>query len=148
MVYALALCRGDAAANANACAACVAAAFQDAQQLCAYAKDVAIYYDLCYPRFSNWDFLAGDSTCGRQVINVSAPTTAPFDAAVGALLNAVRDGRGGARRGRRPRGLRAGVVHAGHVAGQLPELPGECDPDGAQGFQREPDREVYRVRCN
>jgi hypothetical protein len=82
---------------------------------------------------------------------VSVSTTAPFDAAVAALLNApprtalpnaVRDGRGGARRGRRTRGVRVGAVHAGHVAGQLPELPGECDPDRAQGFQREPDREV------
>jgi hypothetical protein len=57
MVYALALCRGDAAANA-----CAAAAFQDAQQLCAYAKDVAIYYDLCYLRFSNWDFNSWPAT--------------------------------------------------------------------------------------
>nr|CAB3454530.1 unnamed protein product [Digitaria exilis] len=62
-------------------------------QLCAYSKDATIYYDLCYLRFSNWDFLAGDENDERylpKVENVSAPAAA-FDAAVGALLNATAE---------------------------------------------------------
>ena len=54
-VYALALCRGDA--NASACASCVATAFSDAQQLCAYNKDATIFYDPCLLRYSNQNFL-------------------------------------------------------------------------------------------
>ncbi|KAG2637480.1 hypothetical protein PVAP13_2NG521912 [Panicum virgatum] len=91
VVYALALCRGDA--SAPTCAACLAVAFQDAQQLCAYSREVAIYYDLCYLRFSGRDFLAGaaaDEMCLLNTENVNAPTAA-FDAAVGALLNATAD---------------------------------------------------------
>ncbi|OEL29519.1 hypothetical protein BAE44_0009462, partial [Dichanthelium oligosanthes] len=48
-------------ANASACGSCwscVATAFQDAQQLCAFHKDAAVYYDACYLRFSNTDILA------------------------------------------------------------------------------------------
>nr|CAB3458196.1 unnamed protein product [Digitaria exilis] len=55
--------------------------------------DATIYYDLCYIRFSNWDFLAGDENDERylpKVVNVSAPA-AEFDAAVGALLNATAE---------------------------------------------------------
>ncbi|TVU38674.1 hypothetical protein EJB05_12058, partial [Eragrostis curvula] len=91
-VYALTLCRGDA--NASSCAACAAVAFQDAQQLCAYSKTVTIYYDLCYLRFSDRNFLAGDDNDERyfpKSENVSAPAAA-FDAAVAALLNATADG--------------------------------------------------------
>jgi len=54
-VYALALCRGDA--NASACASCVATAFSDAQQLCAYNKDATVFYDPCLLRYSNQNFL-------------------------------------------------------------------------------------------
>ncbi|XP_062187729.1 cysteine-rich receptor-like protein kinase 6 [Phragmites australis] len=57
IVYALTLCRGDA--NATDCGSCVATAFQDAQQLCAFDKDAAVYYDTCYLRFSNQNFLTG-----------------------------------------------------------------------------------------
>ncbi|KAJ1291237.1 hypothetical protein BS78_02G301900 [Paspalum vaginatum] len=95
-VYALALCRGDT--NATACGACVATAFQDAQQLCAYDKDAAVFYDACYLRFSNQDFLAasaaggggGDPMVLMNTQNVSSPARA-FDAAVAALLNATAD---------------------------------------------------------
>uniref|UniRef100_A0A0D9WZV2 Gnk2-homologous domain-containing protein n=1 Tax=Leersia perrieri TaxID=77586 RepID=A0A0D9WZV2_9ORYZ len=53
IVYALALCRGDTTnASASACAACVAATFQDAQQLCPYNKDATVFYDPCAIRFS------------------------------------------------------------------------------------------------
>ncbi|KAG2565575.1 hypothetical protein PVAP13_7NG121700 [Panicum virgatum] len=56
MVYALALCRGDI--NASPCNSCVATGFQDAQQLCAFAKDATVYYDSCLLRFSNTNFFA------------------------------------------------------------------------------------------
>lgn len=91
-VYALALCRGDT--NASACAACIANAFRDAQQVCAYVMDVTVYYDPCNLRFSNQNFLTSiDNT--KQLIqgngeNVTSPAAA-FDAAVGVLLSAVVD---------------------------------------------------------
>lgn len=56
---------------------------------------------------------------------------------------AIRHGRRGVRR-ERPRDIRAGTVHTGHVTGGLPELPGEYNSDGAQSIQREPEREVYQ----
>ncbi|CAO1939986.1 unnamed protein product [Urochloa humidicola] len=57
VVHGLALCRGDL--NASACSACVAAAFDGARQLCALAKDAAIFYDTCLLRFSDQDFFLG-----------------------------------------------------------------------------------------
>jgi hypothetical protein len=92
-VYALALCRGDI--NATACGACVTTAFQDAQQLCAYNKDAAVFYDACYLRFSNKDFIASATNNGDAIVlmnsqNVSSPVRA-FDAAVAVLLNATAD---------------------------------------------------------
>jgi hypothetical protein len=93
IVFALALCRGDT--NASACADCVTAAFQDAQQLCAYNKDATIFYDPCLLRYSNQNFLADTSSDGRGAAlilmntqNVTAPFRV-FDAAVGTLLNAT-----------------------------------------------------------
>ncbi|CAN6219091.1 unnamed protein product [Urochloa humidicola] len=92
IAYALALCRGDSS-NATACGSCVAAAFQAAQQLCAYDKDATVYYDACYLRFSNQDFLSDTASNSNELIlmntqNVSSPVKV-FDAAVRALLNAT-----------------------------------------------------------
>jgi hypothetical protein len=83
-VYALTLCRGDA--NASECGSCVATAFQDAQQLCAYDRAAAVYYDACYLRFSNADFIDGVVLMNSQ--NVSSSPVGAFDAA---LLNATGD---------------------------------------------------------
>ncbi|CAL5062386.1 unnamed protein product [Urochloa decumbens] len=95
IVYALALCRGDT--NASTCASCVAAAFQDAQQLCSYNKDATMFYDPCFIRYSNQDFLSSPTSDGRGNVlilmntqNVTAPFKV-FDAAVGALVNATAD---------------------------------------------------------
>ncbi|CAD6340858.1 unnamed protein product [Miscanthus lutarioriparius] len=93
VVYALALCRGDT--NATACGSCVATGFQDAQQLCAYDRDAAVFYDACYLRFSNQNFIASTNNNGDPIIlmntqNVSSPVRA-FDAAVAVLLNATGD---------------------------------------------------------
>nr|CAB3473126.1 unnamed protein product [Digitaria exilis] len=59
-VYALALCRGDI--NASACNDCVAAGFQDAQQLCPFSKEATMYYDVCLLSFSSIDFLSTTSS--------------------------------------------------------------------------------------
>ncbi|XP_062189159.1 cysteine-rich receptor-like protein kinase 6 [Phragmites australis] len=91
-VYALTLCRGDA--NASICAACVTNAFQDAQQVCAYSMDVTVYYDPCYLRFSNQNFMASVINSKQHIMpngeNATSPAAA-FDSAVGVLLNAVVD---------------------------------------------------------
>ncbi|CAN6211859.1 unnamed protein product, partial [Urochloa humidicola] len=93
IVYALALCRGDT--NASACGDCVAAAFQDAQQICAYNKDATVFYDPCLLRYSNQDFLASTASDGRGTALILMNTqnvTAPFgvfDKAVAVLLNAT-----------------------------------------------------------
>lgn len=93
-VYGLTLCRGDTV-NGSACAACVANAFDDAQQVCAYKMDVTVYYDLCYLSFSNQNFLNSSTDNSKQYVNangenVTSPAAA-FDAAVGVLLDAVVD---------------------------------------------------------
>ncbi|KAI5013325.1 hypothetical protein ZWY2020_028279 [Hordeum vulgare] len=94
IVYALALCRGDA--NASACSNCVSTAFQDAQQLCPYNKAVSIYYDPCYLGFSNQNILDSTSVSDNDPVillntqNVTASFKV-FDAAVGGLMNATAD---------------------------------------------------------
>ncbi|KAF7111638.1 hypothetical protein CFC21_111623 [Triticum aestivum] len=93
IVYALALCRGDA--NASACGACVSNGFKDAQQLCPYSKVAAVYYDLCYLGFSNQNILSatdGDNNALMLVNgqNVTVPAKV-FEAAVGVLMNATAD---------------------------------------------------------
>uniref|UniRef100_A0A8R7PE17 Cysteine-rich receptor-like protein kinase 10 n=1 Tax=Triticum urartu TaxID=4572 RepID=A0A8R7PE17_TRIUA len=92
-VYALSLCRGDTT-NASACGDCVANALRDAQQVCSYNMDVTIYYDTCYLRFSNQNFVTSIDNTKRHIMpngeNVTSPA-ATFDAAVGVLLAAVAD---------------------------------------------------------
>ncbi|KAL6865246.1 hypothetical protein ACP4OV_016397 [Aristida adscensionis] len=93
-VYALALCRGDT--NASSCAACVATAFRDAQQLCALKKGATMYDDPCILRYADWDFLANATDNRGQFVawsfdNVSAAAAAAFDAASGRLVNATAD---------------------------------------------------------
>ncbi|XP_024313518.1 cysteine-rich receptor-like protein kinase 10 isoform X1 [Brachypodium distachyon] len=98
-VYALALCRGDtASANASSsCASCVAAAFRNAQQLCAYSRIATMYDDPCILRYSDReDFLANVTDNGGKMLawnanNVSADVAPAFDAASGRLVNATAD---------------------------------------------------------
>ena len=91
-VYAIALCRGDT--NASSCAACVATAFQDAQQLCAFNRRATMFDDPCILRYSDQDILA-NATDGQGYFiawnynNVSAARAAAFDAASGRLVNAT-----------------------------------------------------------
>ncbi|XP_004957930.1 putative receptor-like protein kinase At4g00960 [Setaria italica] len=96
---ALALCRGDT--NASACAACVAAAFQDAQQACPQDKGVAVYSDACVLRFAGirfLDFLQGDQWLVSELVPVVDTATgsvnasdAWFRAAVTAIFTALVD---------------------------------------------------------
>ncbi|KAJ0983406.1 hypothetical protein J5N97_011661 [Dioscorea zingiberensis] len=51
----LSLCRGDV--NASVCRSCLDRARQDALQLCPYNKAATIYYDYCFLRYSNLNFL-------------------------------------------------------------------------------------------
>jgi hypothetical protein len=90
IVYALALCRGDT--NASACESCVAGAFTDAQQLCAYNRGATVFYDPCLLRYSDMNFLTFINGGGDEFIilmpvqNVSASGKI-FQAVVGKLIN-------------------------------------------------------------
>ncbi|KAM3335968.1 hypothetical protein ACQJBY_030117 [Aegilops geniculata] len=66
IVHALTLCRGDT--NASACQSCVATAFEDAQQLCPYNKEAAVYHDLCMLKFSNKNFVATTTVSDALVL--------------------------------------------------------------------------------
>ncbi|KAF7008155.1 hypothetical protein CFC21_022992 [Triticum aestivum] len=92
-VSALALCRGDA--NATACSGCLAMAFQDVQNQCAYDKDAAIYYDPCALYYSsNATSLSSLDNVGRtNRINNQNVTSDPgrFNRQVAALVNATAD---------------------------------------------------------
>ncbi|KAK3127260.1 hypothetical protein QOZ80_7AG0570490 [Eleusine coracana subsp. coracana] len=93
VVYALALCRGDA--NASSCELCLASAFQQGLALCASALDATFYnYDPCYLRYSDRDFLDTTTNDNQEIRVGSQSVSAPlelFDAAVHALLNATAD---------------------------------------------------------
>ncbi|CAN6199275.1 unnamed protein product [Urochloa humidicola] len=96
---ALALCRGDT--NASACAACVAAAFRDAQQWCPLDKGVTVYRDACVLRYAGirfLDFLQGDQWLVSELIPVVDTATgsvnaseAWFSAAVSGIFTALVD---------------------------------------------------------
>ncbi|XP_044331634.1 cysteine-rich receptor-like protein kinase 6 isoform X2 [Triticum aestivum] len=92
-VSALALCRGDA--NATACSGCLAVAFQDVQNQCAYDKDAAIYYDPCALYYSsNATSLASMDNVGRtNRVNNQNVTSDPgrFNRQAAALVSATAD---------------------------------------------------------
>ncbi|KAM0878734.1 hypothetical protein ACQ4PT_034679 [Festuca glaucescens] len=94
-VSALALCRGDA--NATACSSCLATAFQDVQNMCAYDKDAAIFYDPCALYYSsNVSFLSSSvdsvaSTTSRVNNQNVTSDHARFNRQVAALVNATAD---------------------------------------------------------
>uniref|UniRef100_A0A0D9WZX7 Uncharacterized protein n=1 Tax=Leersia perrieri TaxID=77586 RepID=A0A0D9WZX7_9ORYZ len=93
-VYAIALCRGDT--NASSCAACVANAFNNAQQLCALNKRATMFDDPCILRYSDQDILANVTDNRGMFVawnynNVSAAKAQAFDAASGRLVNATAD---------------------------------------------------------
>ncbi|VAH29318.1 unnamed protein product [Triticum turgidum subsp. durum] len=163
-VYALALCRGDT--NASSCAACVAAAFRNAQQLCAFNRRASMFDDPCILRYSAHDFLANvTDNSGRFVAfngnNVTAgAAAAAFDAASGRLVNATADYAAGDPT------RRFGTGEEGYDA-TYPKIYSlaQCTPDMAaddcrtclrdiiekftpQYFVGKPGGRVFGVRCN
>ncbi|KAE8793899.1 cysteine-rich receptor-like protein kinase 10 [Hordeum vulgare] len=92
-VWALALCRGDA--NATACSGCLAMAFQDVQNQCAYDRDAAIYYDPCALYYtSNATSLSSLDSVGRtNRVNNQNVTSDPgrFNRQAAAVVNATAD---------------------------------------------------------
>ncbi|CAM0884819.1 unnamed protein product [Alopecurus aequalis] len=91
-VWALALCRGDAAAAY--CSSCLEQGFQDLIASCDY-KDASIYYDSCLVTYSNIHFRAADDIkysksfyAIRNNINATAEP-ARFQRVVAALVNAT-----------------------------------------------------------
>ncbi|XP_048556018.1 cysteine-rich receptor-like protein kinase 10 [Triticum urartu] len=163
-VYALALCRGDT--NASSCAACVAAAFRNAQQLCAFNRRATMFDDPCILRYSGHDFLANvTDNSGRFVAfngnNVTAgAAAAAFDAASGRLVNATADYAAGDPT------RRFGTGEEGYDA-TYPKIYSlaQCTPDMAaddcrsclrdiiekftpQYFVGKPGGRVFGVRCN
>ncbi|KAF8748114.1 hypothetical protein HU200_013056 [Digitaria exilis] len=165
IVYALALCRGDT--NASACGSCVATAFSDAQQLCAYNKDATIFYDLCLLRYSNQDFLGLHHQQQHRAHTHELPERHHAVQGVrrrrgdppqrhlrlrgGQLVQEVRHGGGSVPELRQQESddLRLGAVHAGHVAGRLRSCLSGIIKMGPKLFQ--PGSRVVGIlglRCN
>ncbi|KAF8725503.1 hypothetical protein HU200_020032 [Digitaria exilis] len=151
VVYALALCRGDTT-NASACSSCVAAAFDDAQQLCALIKGATIYDDPCILRYADWDFLA-NTTDNRGLMvawsydNVSSSETKAFDAASARLVNATSEYAAASRR-------RFGTGEEEVDDGTYPKIYSlaQCTPDMAADDCRtclgKHGGRVFGVRCS
>jgi hypothetical protein len=162
IVYALALCRGDT--NASACESCVAGAFTDAQQLCAYNKGATVFYDPCL-RYANTNFLNSNSNGNEVLILLNTHNvTVPFkviDAAVAVLVNATADY--AANSSRR---FGTGVEGFQTINSQNPKLYGlaQCTPDmlpadcrsclgdiiqsGPKYFSGKQGGRILGVRCN
>ncbi|KAM0911345.1 hypothetical protein ACQ4PT_013508 [Festuca glaucescens] len=69
-VYGVALCHGDAATNALACADCVGAAFRDAQELCVLMKTARVLRETCILSYSNHDFISYGSNVQESLLVV------------------------------------------------------------------------------
>jgi hypothetical protein len=127
IVYALALCRGDT--KASTCESCVANAFTDAQQLCAYNKGATVFYDPCLVRYANTNFLNSNSNGKLLILHNTQNVTVPFkvfDAAVADLVNATADC--AANSSRR---FGTGVEGFQNIDSQKPKLYGlaQCTPN-------------------
>ncbi|XP_042426524.1 cysteine-rich receptor-like protein kinase 10 isoform X2 [Zingiber officinale] len=85
----LALCRGDV--NATECRGCLDTASQDSQQLCPFNRGAILWYDFCFLRFSNQQFLGSTSNDPEifmhNVANVSSPQR--FTRLLNLLLNST-----------------------------------------------------------
>ncbi|GJM96582.1 hypothetical protein PR202_ga13436 [Eleusine coracana subsp. coracana] len=129
VVYALALCRGDA--NASACESCVATAFKDAQGRCPLVKDVLIFYDLCQLRFSNRNFFPDNDNFITAKYVVGSPIsdpTAAFDAAARLLVNATANYAASGNSARRF------ATGEGAVGGRKIYALSQCAPDKSVDF--------------
>uniref|UniRef100_A0A0E0LLS1 Uncharacterized protein n=1 Tax=Oryza punctata TaxID=4537 RepID=A0A0E0LLS1_ORYPU len=164
VVYAIALCRGDT--NASSCAACVATAFDTAQQLCAFNKRATLFDDPCILRYSDLDILANVTDNQGNFVawnynNVSAAKAAAFDAASGRLVNATADYAAA------DRVRRFGTGEVGFDDATYPKIfsLAQCTPDMSEAdcrsclgriirwatpqyFAGKPGGRVFGVRCN
>ncbi|MQL67839.1 hypothetical protein Taro_000120 [Colocasia esculenta] len=89
-IYGLAQCRGDV--SSQDCAACIADAVRELPNACPGQADARIWYDYCFARFDNENFV-GQADTGYGVIYVnteSAENPAAFDKAAGKLMTSVR----------------------------------------------------------
>ncbi|KAL6907476.1 hypothetical protein ACP4OV_002515 [Aristida adscensionis] len=83
VIYGLAQCRGDV--SASDCAACLADAANQLPGTCSYSSDARIWYDYCFVRYENANFVGqADTDAGVILVNVQAMDNAKaFEKAVG-----------------------------------------------------------------
>ncbi|TVU47521.1 hypothetical protein EJB05_07125, partial [Eragrostis curvula] len=82
-IYGLAQCRRDV--SAGDCAACLADAAKQLPSACSYSADARIWYDYCFVRYENADFIGQtDTDAGVILVNTQAMDNAKaFEKAVG-----------------------------------------------------------------
>nr|BAJ87136.1 predicted protein [Hordeum vulgare subsp. vulgare]BAJ94653.1 predicted protein [Hordeum vulgare subsp. vulgare]BAK01760.1 predicted protein [Hordeum vulgare subsp. vulgare]BAK01958.1 predicted protein [Hordeum vulgare subsp. vulgare] len=87
VVYGLAQCRGDV--SASDCSACLVDAAKQLPAACSYLSDAIIWYDFCFMRYDNTDFVGhSDTGAGVILVNVqAADDPKPFKTAVGKVMN-------------------------------------------------------------
>ncbi|CAL4930406.1 unnamed protein product [Urochloa decumbens] len=86
VIYGLAQCRGDV--SSGDCAACLADAAKQLPSTCSYSSDARIWYDYCFMRYENADFIGqADSDVGVILVNVQGMDNAKaFEKAVGKVV--------------------------------------------------------------
>ncbi|KAJ1297734.1 hypothetical protein BS78_01G399600 [Paspalum vaginatum] len=86
VIYGLAQCRGDV--SDSDCAACLADAAKQLPTACSYSSDARIWYDYCFMRYENANFIGqADTDAGVILVNVQAMDDAKaFEKAVGKVM--------------------------------------------------------------
>uniref|UniRef100_A0ACD5WZB6 Uncharacterized protein n=1 Tax=Avena sativa TaxID=4498 RepID=A0ACD5WZB6_AVESA len=89
LIYGLAQCRGDV--SASDCSACLADATNQLPTACSYVSDARIWYDYCFVRYDNTDFVGQtDTGAGLILVNVQAEDDPKaFEKAVGKVMGKV-----------------------------------------------------------
>ncbi|KAL6657915.1 hypothetical protein ACP70R_005695 [Stipagrostis hirtigluma subsp. patula] len=95
-LWAMALCRGDV--DGKTCLSCLAQAFRDLPNYCAYSKEATIYYDFCVLHYSDVHTVPDDDDTGPlydslNVYNAGNVTSDPdrFNVLLAATINATAD---------------------------------------------------------
>ncbi|KAF8683708.1 hypothetical protein HU200_044638 [Digitaria exilis] len=86
VIYGLAQCRGDV--STSDCAACLADAAKQLPTTCSYSSDARIWYDFCFMRYENANFIGQvDTDAGVILVNVQALDNGKaFEKAVGKVV--------------------------------------------------------------
>ncbi|XP_074577190.1 cysteine-rich receptor-like protein kinase 10 isoform X2 [Curcuma longa] len=89
LVIGLALCRGDV--NTTECRGCLDTASQDSQQICPFNRAAIFWYDFCFLRFSNEQFLGSTSNDPEVLLGNAANVSSPqrFSRLLNLLLNST-----------------------------------------------------------